>query len=161
MGRREGVSKGGPTVRGHVMFRGSYEHTIDQKGRLSIPSRYRELLRENYEEKFIVTRSENCLVAYPEAEWIKLEKRFSQLPHLDKSAKAVMRFLVSSATECPVDKQGRILIPQYLRNHAGLEKDVVLAGMIDKVEIWAKDRWEKEMAETSDQFEELGGTLGI
>jgi MraZ protein len=144
-----------------MMFRGNFEHTIDQKGRLSIPSRFRELLREHYEEKFIVTRSENCLEAYPEAEWVKLEKKISQLPQLDKNAKAVMRFLVSSAIECPVDKQGRILIPQYLRNHAGLEKDVVLAGMIDKVEIWAKDRWEKEMSETSEQFGELGGTLGI
>ena len=143
------------------MFRGNFEHTIDQKGRLSIPSRFRELLREHYEEKFIVTRSENCLIAYPEAEWVKLEKRISQLPQLDKNAKAVMRFLVSSATECPVDKQGRILIPQYLRNHAGLDKEVILAGIINRIEFWKKEKWEQGMKDTSERFGEIGEDLGI
>lgn len=143
------------------MFRGNYEHTIDQKGRLSIPSKFREVLKENYDEKLIVTRYEGCLVGYPEEEWTKLERKIASLPQHSKNVIAFQRFLVSSAVECPVDKQGRILIPQYLRNHAGLNKDVILAGMINKIEFWNKELWEEGMKKTSDRFGEIGEDLGI
>ena len=143
------------------MFRGNFEHTIDQKGRLSVPSKFREVLRERYDEVLIITRSDGCLVAYPEEEWDRLEKKIADLPQLKRNVISVQRYLVSSASECPVDKQGRILIPQYLRSHAGLTKDVILAGMITRIEIWAKDKWEEQLKKTSEEFPEIGETLGI
>ncbi len=143
------------------MFRGNYEHTIDQKGRLSIPSKFRDLLRENYDEKLIVTRHENCLVGYPEEEWMKVERKIAVLPQHNKNVIAFQRFFISSAVECPVDKQGRILIPQYLRNHAGLDKEVILAGIINRIEFWNKEKWEKGMKDTSERFGEIGEDLGI
>jgi MraZ protein len=143
------------------VFRGNFEHIIDQKGRISIPSRFREVLKERYAETLVVSRSDGCLVAYPEEEWARMEQKIAELPQLKKNVVAVQRFLVSSAVECPVDKQGRILIPQYLRSHAALVKDVVFAGMINRIEIWAKDRWEEELKKTSDIFGDIGETLGI
>jgi len=143
------------------MFRGNFEHTIDQKGRLSVPSKFREVLRERYDEVLIITRSDGCLVAYPEEEWARLERKIEELPQLKKNVVSVQRYLVSSASECPVDKQGRILIPQYLRSHAGLKKDVILAGMISRIEIWSKEKWEEQLKKTSEEFAEIGETLGI
>ena len=143
------------------MFRGNFEHTIDQKGRLSVPSKFREVLRERYDEVLIITRSDGCLVAYPEEEWDRLERKIAELPQLKRNVISVQRYLVSSASECPVDKQGRILIPQYLRSHAGLKKDVILAGMITRIEIWAKEKWEEQLKKTSEEFSEIGETLGI
>jgi MraZ protein len=143
------------------MFRGNFEHTIDQKGRLSIPSKFREVLRERYDEVLIITRSDGCLVAYPEEEWDRLERKIAELPQLKRNVISVQRYLVSSASECPVDKQGRILIPQYLRSHAGLTKDVILAGMITRIEIWAKDKWEEQLKKASEEFPEIGETLEI
>ncbi len=143
------------------MFRGNFEHTIDQKGRLSVPSKFREVLRERYDEVLIITRSDGCLVAYPEEEWDRFERKIAELPQLKKNVVSVQRYLVSSASECPVDKQGRILIPQYLRSHAGLKKDVILAGMISRIEIWSKEKWEEQLKKTSEEFAEIGETLGI
>lgn len=143
------------------MFRGNYEHSIDLKGRMSIPSKFRELLKDIYDEKLIVTRWDGCLVAYPEEEWKKLEQKISELPQLKKDVKAVQRYLISSAADCPVDKQGRILIPAHLRSHGGLDKDVILAGMTDKIEIWAKDRWEEQLKKTSNEFPDIVETLDI
>ena len=143
------------------MFRGNYEHTIDRKGRLSIPSKFREVLKENYDEKLIITRYENCLVGYPVEEWIKLERKIASLPQHNKNVIAFQRFLVSSAVECPVDKQGRVLIPQYLRSHAELDKEVILAGIINKIEFWNKVRWDEGMKNTSERFGEIGEDLGI
>jgi MraZ protein len=143
------------------MFRGNFEHVIDQKGRVSIPSRFREVLRDKYTEALVISRWDGCLVAYPEDEWAKMEKRISELPQMNKNVIATQRFLISSAVECAVDKQGRILIPQYLRSHAGLVKDVVFAGMITRIEIWAKDTWEEGLKKTSDTFGDIAQTLGI
>jgi MraZ protein len=143
------------------MFRGNFEHTIDQKGRLSVPSKFREILKEQYEELLIVTRSDGCLLAYPEEEWTRLERDIGKLPQFKKNAAALRRYLISSASECPVDKQGRILIPHYLRSHAGLTKDVILAGMINRIEIWAKETWEEELKKTSEKIGDIWETFDI
>jgi transcriptional regulator MraZ len=143
------------------MFRGNYEHTIDQKGRLSIPSKFREVLKDTYDEKLIITRYGGCLVGYPEDEWIKLERKIAFLPQHSEKVIAFQRFVVSSAVECPVDKQGRVLIPQYLRTHAELDKDVILAGLTYKIEFWNKVRWDEGMKNTSERFGKISEDLGI
>lgn len=141
------------------MFRGRVEHTIDSKGRLSIPSRFRDVLTEKYSETLVVTNFDRCLVAYPTEEWDALERRASALPQLKREVKAFQRYFISGATECPLDRQGRILIPPSLRAYAALERDVVLVGMLKKVEIWSKERWEEVFHQSQKNFEEISDVL--
>lgn len=120
------------------MFMGQYNHTIDTKGRLIVPAKFREELGD----RFVVTRGlENCLSVYGMPEWKKFEEKLSQLPMTNPNARKFIRFMVSSASECELDKMGRILLPQPLRQMAGLSKNVVLSGMIDHVEIWDQEKW--------------------
>ncbi|MBI5344744.1 MAG: division/cell wall cluster transcriptional repressor MraZ [Deltaproteobacteria bacterium] len=139
------------------MFRGRFEHTIDSKGRLSIPSRFRETLNERYDARLVVTTYDGCLIAYPHAEWQRLEERISTLPEFRRDTRAFLRFFYSSAMDCSIDSLGRMLIPQVLRDYAKLEKDVVLIGALKIVEIWSKDVWEK--ATLSASPDDIAGTL--
>ncbi len=141
------------------MFRGRFEVSIDDKGRINIPSRFRDTLRERYDERLIVTNFDSCLVAYPYNEWVELEKKASQLSMVRKEVKAFQRFFISGATECSLDKQGRILLPPVLRGYAGLEKDIVVAGMLTKIEIWSRDSWEKELELSRESFEDMADVL--
>lgn len=145
------------------MFRGRFEHNMDQKGRLSVPSKFREVLTTNYDERLVVTNFDNCLWAYPAAEWAKVEEKVASLPQFKEEVKALQRVFISAATECPIDKAGRILIPPTLRDYAAIERETVLVGMINRVEIWSKERWNAvfEAALTSlsgmgDKLAELG-----
>ena len=120
------------------MFRGEYNHTIDGKGRLIIPSRFRYELGES----FVLTRGlDGCICIYPQNEWDLLEAKLRELPLTNRNSRLVTRFLVGGAVSCELDKQGRILIPAPLREHAGLSKDVVLVGTLERIEIWDKARW--------------------
>lgn len=130
------------------MFRGRYENTIDQKGRILVPSKFRELLSSNYDEKLIITNFDECLWAYPFKEWQEIEEKVSKLPQFKPEVRALQRVFISAATECPLDKQGRVLIPPPLREYAAIERDVVFVGMVKRIEIWSKDRWEKEFAKS-------------
>lgn len=141
------------------MFRGRFEHTIDPKGRISIPSRFREVLRERYDERLIVTNLDGCLVAYPFKEWEVLEQKASQLSMFKKEVKAFLRFFYSGATECPIDKLGRILIPPVLRDYAKLEKEVVLVGALKKIEMWSKGRWDRVIAKSPEDFDDISDVL--
>lgn len=141
------------------MFRGRFEHTIDPKGRISIPSRFREVLRERYDERLIVTNLDGCLVAYPFKEWEVLEQKASQLSMFKKEVKAFLRFFYSGATECQIDKLGRILIPPVLRDYAKLEKEVVLVGALKKIEIWSKGRWDRVIAKSPEDFDDISDVL--
>ena len=121
-----------------LMFMGEYNHTIDAKGRLIIPSRFRDELGEN----FVLTRGlDGCLSIYSQESWKAFEQKLSSLPLASKEARTFTRFFVSGAAPCELDKQGRILVPATLREYAGLEKDVILAGNLDRIEIWSKERW--------------------
>ena len=123
------------------MFMGEYSHTIDAKGRLIIPSRLRDLLGE----EFIMTRGlDGCISIYSMEEWAIFEQKLRALPLNDEDARALMRFFVAGATPCEIDKQGRILIPQTLRDFAGIDKEVVTAGMLNRIEIWSKENWERK-----------------
>ena len=120
------------------MFMGRYNHTIDPKGRLSIPSKYREILGD----EFVVSKGmDGCLFEYANEDWKVFEAKLASLPLINKEARQFARFFLSGAQPVTVDKQGRILMPQDLREFAGLEKDVVLAGMGGRIEIWSLDRW--------------------
>ena len=141
------------------MFRGRFEHTIDSKGRVSIPAKFRELLAGKYDDRLMITNFDRCLVAYPYDEWKLLEEKMSSLSMVKKEAKAFQRFFISGATECPIDKLGRILLPPTLRSYAQLEKDVVFAGMIKKFEIWSKERFLEEIQKAEENFEPMAETL--
>lgn len=141
-----------------IMFMGEYNHTIDDKGRLIIPAKFRELLGE----EFILTRGlDGCLSIYPLKEWEAFEEKLRALPLTDKNARTFSRFFVAGAAACTLDKQGRILVPQTLREFAGLSKDVVLSGNINRVEVWSKENWTKNcnydnMNEIAASMQEMG-----
>lgn len=141
------------------MFRGRYEHTIDAKGRLSIPSHFRDILSHKYSDRLVITNFDHCLVAYPQEEWEALERRAAALPQLKKEVKAFQRYFISGATECPLDRHGRVLISPVLRSYAELEKEVVLVGLLKKIEIWSKPLWEKVFEESQKSFEENSDVL--
>jgi len=141
------------------MFRGRYNHQVDLKGRLSIPSRFRELLALNYDERVIITNFDQCLWAYPVAEWQELEKKVGQLPQFLEEVKALQRVFISAAVECPIDRQGRILIPPTLREYAGLLRDVVVVGMTRRFEVWAKERWDAVFAHARVKLDGMGQKL--
>lgn len=134
------------------MFMGEYQHSIDAKGRLAVPAKFREALGE----KFVVTKGlDNCLFVYPMEEWKTLEQKLKALPFTKADARAFVRFFFSGATECELDKQGRILLPANLREYSTLEKDVVVIGVSTRVEIWSKEQWEKYSTEAGDSYEEI------
>ncbi|SCG83202.1 Protein mraZ [Proteiniborus sp. DW1] len=121
------------------MFIGEYQHSIDSKGRLIVPAKFREGLGD----VFIITKGlDNCLFVYPKSEWTILEEKLKLLPLTRKDARAFVRFFFSGATECELDKQGRILIPGNLREHCKIDKDAVIIGVSNRVEIWSKEEWE-------------------
>ena len=120
------------------MFMSQYYHTVDAKGRLIVPAKYREQLGD----EFVITKGlDGCLFVYGNADWEILEKKLTSLPVTNANARKLTRFFLAGATVCEVDKQGRILIPAVLREFAGLEKDVVLAGAGNRIEVWSKEKW--------------------
>lgn len=141
------------------MFRGRYNYQTDSKGRLSIPARFREILSSNYDERLIITNFDQCLWAYPVTEWQELERKVGALPQFVEEVKAFQRVFISAAAECPIDKQGRILIPQSLREYAGINKDVVVVGMAKRLEIWARERWDVIFESSQKRLEGLGEKL--
>ena len=141
------------------MFRGRYEHSIDTKGRSSIPSRFREVLVANYDERLIITNFDGCLWAYPVAEWQVIENKVAALPPFKEEVRALQRVFISAATECPIDKQGRILIPPTLREYAALKNEIVFVGMIKRIEIWSKARWKDVFDDSQKQMVSLTKSL--
>jgi len=126
------------------VFRGVFEHAIDSKGRTSLPAKIREVLAANYDERLIVTTGLDArLHAYPVGEWEALDASLATRSVLEPGIKQLMRLYVAGAQECPLDKLGRILVPPSLRAHAGLEKEVVWAGMVKVIELWSADGWKK------------------
>lgn len=140
------------------MFYGEYQHSVDAKGRVIIPSKFRDGLGE----KFIVTKGlDNCLFAYSLEEWSNLEAKLKSLPFTDKDVRAFVRFFFAGATECETDKQGRILIPQNLREYAGLEKDVYVIGVSTRVEIWDKAKWENYSGDENMSAENIAEKMAM
>lgn len=137
------------------MFRGRFEHAVDPKGRVSIPSKFREILVTNYDERLILTNFDGCLWGYPVSEWQAIEEKVAALPQFKPEVKALQRVFISAATECSIDKQGRILIPPTLRDYAGITKDLVFAGMTKRIEVWSAERWQKVFAESQENIGQM------
>jgi MraZ protein len=129
------------------VFRGSFEHTIDEKGRVSIPSTFRKILLGLQDDRLILTKfildSYRCLDVYPQVEWERFEEELKKKPRFDEKFLKLEHFYVSNAQECLVDRHGRILLPQVLRDYADLRKDVVFTSALEKFRIWDKDTWQK------------------
>ena len=141
-----------------LMFMGEYNHTIDTKGRLIIPSKFRDELGD----EFVVTKGlDGCLFVFPNQAWQEFEEKLRALPLTNKSARQFSRFFVAGATPCELDKQGRILVPQTLREFAGLDKDVVLTGNLNRIEVWSKEKWNEncnydDMDSIAEGMQEMG-----
>ncbi len=126
------------------MFRGSSFHTIDSKGRIIIPARFREIIKAGGSDRVMISRMDNCLVGYPLDEWGKIEARILSLAEKSMSMRRFRRVFIGGAYECNCDKQDRILVPAPLRQYAGLDKEIVLVGVLDHFEIWSRENWEAE-----------------
>ena len=143
------------------MFIGEYEHNIDAKGRVTMPVK----LREDIGDTFIVTKGlDGCLFAYSQTEWKNFEEKLKSLPLTNKNARDFVRFFLSGAIECEIDKQGRFLIPGNLRNYAKLEKETIIIGVGTRIEIWNKEEWTKYSSDeniSADEIAENMTMLGI
>jgi len=136
-----------------MIFRGRFEYTIDPKGRVNIPSRFREQLSDTGMETVVITNYSGCIYAYPSEEWERIEQKLaSKVSSVNRKKNAFVRFFVGGAVEVSPDKQGRILIPPSLRSYAGLDKEVVILGMPNRFEIWDRQRWDVEVS----RFEKEG-----
>ena len=143
------------------MFIGEYQHNIDEKGRLAVPVKFRNELAKGA----VVTRGiDNCLFLYPQKDWEQLAEKLSKLPISKANSRAFARLMLAGAMDCEADKQGRIILPDYLRKYASLEKKVVIAGLYNRLEIWDEEVWNKYKAgkekDSSDIAEALG-ELGV
>jgi len=126
------------------MFRGSSFHTIDSKGRIIIPARFRDVIKADGSYGVMLSRMDGALIAYTYDEWRKIENRILSLAEKSESMRRFRRVFIGGSFECPCDKQDRILIPQNLREYAGFEKDIVIVGVLDHFEIWSRDNWNQE-----------------
>ena len=130
------------------MLMGEYEHSLDAKGRLIMPAK----LRQDIGDKFVITKGlDGCLFAFSQEEWLNFETKLKSLPLSDRNARNFVRFFLSGATECEIDKQGRFLVNKNLREFAEIERDVMIIGVSDRIEIWSKEKWDEySKAEYSD-----------
>jgi MraZ protein len=126
------------------MFRGSSFHTIDSKGRIIIPARFRDVIKADGSYGVMLSRMDGALIAYTYDEWRKIENRILTLAEKSESMRRFRRVFIGGSFECPCDKQDRILIPQNLREYAEFEKDIVLVGVLDHFEVWSRDSWNRE-----------------
>ncbi len=139
------------------MFIGEYSHNIDEKGRLAIPVKFRADLSKGA----VVTRGlDNCLFLYPMDEWQKMAEKWSKLPVSQKKSRAFARLMLAGAMDVSIDKQGRVMLPEYLRKYAGISKNAVVAGLYDRIEIWDSEAWEKYKKTTEEDSEEIAEALG-
>lgn len=122
-------------------FTGTYDHTVDGKGRLNIPTKIRDVLKEYGSDRLFLTILDDCIEAYPVDEWTKKEEKLRQLPSRDKEIKMFLRAQYSRAFDCTLDKSGRILIPPYLRNECEMNSKVTIIGVMDHFEIWPAEKW--------------------
>jgi len=146
------------------MFRGSFEHTIDAKGRVSIPSKFREVLLGKGDDRLVMTNftvgGQRCLDVYPLDEWLQFEEEIRKKPKFDPAMLLFQNYYFGGASECVLDKEGRILIPPMLRQHASLKRDVVLVSALEKFRVWDRDAWKQVFADSEDKLMQDPGFLG-
>jgi MraZ protein len=138
------------------MFYGEYLHSIDRKGRLILPAKFREVSKNNFIEKFMVTRGlDKCLFMFSEEEWRSQESKFKAFSFTKQQARTFNRMYFSGAAEIFPDRQGRILLPQYLKDFAEIKKDVMIVGVSNRIEIWSKNNWDNFYGNARQSFEEI------
>ena len=138
------------------MLLGEYQHTMDGKGRLAIPAKFRKFLADGV----VITRGlDNCLYLYPLGEWAKLADKLSKLPINQADSRAFSRLMLAGASHADIDSQGRILIPDYLRDYAGVRTKAVVIGLYNRVEIWDEERWQRYRGEVEKKSDEIGERL--
>ncbi len=138
------------------MFIGTYEHTLDDKGRVAIPARFRDGLGARF---FATKGLDGCLFLFPEDEWRRRQAELASLPLTMRDARAYSRLFLAGACECELDRQGRVNIPGYLREYAGIVRDVVVIGVMDRVEIWSRDAWREYSAKAEESYEDVAEKL--
>jgi len=142
------------------MFYGEYEHSLDGKGRVIIAAKFREIFKERYVEKFYITRGlDQCLFVFTEEVWRVQEKKFRDMSFTRTEARKFNRLYFSGASDVVCDKQGRVLIPDYLKTYAGIQDQVMVIGVSDRIEIWAKSKWQEFIDTNKDSFEDLAEKL--
>ena len=142
------------------MFYGEFEHSIDRKGRLILPAKFRETAKNQFVERFFVTRGlDKCLFMFSEEEWRSQENKFKTMSFTKQQSRTFNRLLFSGAVEVGPDKQGRILLPQYLKDFAEIKRDVIIVGVSNRIEIWAKDKWRDFYSNSRQSFEEIAEKL--
>ncbi|MBI2055083.1 MAG: division/cell wall cluster transcriptional repressor MraZ [Candidatus Sungbacteria bacterium] len=139
------------------MFIGEYAHSVDNKGRMAIPAKFRKLLQEGV----VVTRGiDPHLYLFPAEEWAKLAEKIAKLPITQADSRAFSRHMLGGASDAEIDSQGRILIPEYLRGHADIKNQAVVVGLYDRVEIWSDQRWQEHKAKIGENTQEIAERLG-
>jgi len=142
------------------MFYGEFEHSLDRKGRLIIPSKFREALKEAFCEKLYITRGlDKCLFVFTDEEWKTQESKFKSMPFTKSEYRKFNRIFFSGAQESVPDKQGRILLPVFLKEFAAIKRDVMLIGVSNRIEIWSKDLWKEYYAGSKESFEQIAENL--
>jgi len=146
------------------MFRGSFEHTLDNKGRLSIPAKFRDVLVGRGDGRIIITNyvidKQRCLDVYPIDAWLRFEEEIRKKPNFDPRVVRFQNYYLGSACECSLDTHGRILIPPALRKYAELKRDVILVSALEKFRVWDREAWKKIFVEAEDKFMQDPDFLG-
>ena len=138
------------------MFYGEHEHAIDRKGRVIVPARFRQALKQHEVTSLVLTRGlDGCLFLFPESEWRMVENRFKQIPFTKQEGRKFNRLFFSGAAEVTIDRLGRLLIPRTLKEFAQIKQDVVIVGLSNRMEIWAKDKWQAFYESSRQSFEEI------
>lgn len=142
------------------MFYGEYQHSIDRKARLILPSKFREAAKANFVEKFFITRGlDKCLFMFAEEEWKTQEQKFKNMPFTKQESRKFNRIYFSGAIDVIPDRQGRFIIPNFLKDFAGIKKDVVIIGVSNRIEIWASEIWREFYSSSKESFEEIAERL--
>lgn len=142
------------------MFYGEYLHTLDRKGRIILPSKFRDAAKTNFVEKFYLTRGlDKCLFMFAEEEWKLQEQKFRTMSFTKQESRKFNRIYFSGAVEIIPDKQGRILVPQYLKDFAGIKREVIIIGVSNRIEIWSRDSWGDFYNSSKESFEDIAEKL--
>ena len=142
------------------MFYGEHNHNIDRKGRLILPARFREIAKENNIEHFFLTRGlDKCIFMFTEYEWTTQEQKFKSMPFVKKESRSFNRMFFSGAVDVSPDRQGRFIIPQYLKDFSGITKDVMVIGVSSRIEIWDRKIWNEFYSASRDSFEQIAENI--
>jgi MraZ protein len=140
-------------------FRGRSAAKLDPKGRLRIPGKFREILQKHYTDALVISKREQCLVAYPPEKWVEMEAKAANLSQFNSQHRSFMRQFISGAEICEFDTQGRVLIPPLLREDANLQQEVILVGMLSTFEIWDKANYDRQVAQDTENEREIMETI--